>query len=149
MAVFLAILVSLCLIVGCVMVHYETLRLTSRIIPGLSVSTHSKVLVVISGVFLAHIIEISLFALTFFAMQKYPAFGTIAGQFSGTGLDFFYFSITNYTTLGVGDLFTHGQLRLVAGIEALTGFVLIGWSASFAYLAMEKFWDQHGRKPAP
>lgn len=28
----------------------------------------------------------------------------------------------------------------VAGTEALTGFVLIGWSASFTYLEMEKFW---------
>jgi len=28
----------------------------------------------------------------------------------------------------------------VTGTEALTGFLLIGWSASFTYLEMERFW---------
>jgi hypothetical protein len=37
------------------------------------------------------------------------------------------------------DLFPHGPLRIVAGIETLNGFILIGWSASFTYLSMEKF----------
>ena len=34
-----------------------------------------------------------------------------------------------------------GPVRLVAGAEALNGLLLIGWSASYAYLAMERFWD--------
>ena len=29
---------------------------------------------------------------------------------------------------------------LVAGIEALTGLLLIAWSASFTYLTMERIW---------
>jgi hypothetical protein len=32
-------------------------------------------------------------------------------------------------------------LRLLAGAEALNGLVLIGWSASFTYIAMERFWS--------
>jgi hypothetical protein len=32
-------------------------------------------------------------------------------------------------------------MRIVAGIESLNGLVLIGWSASFTYLTMERFWD--------
>jgi hypothetical protein len=40
----------------------------------------------------------------------------------------------------------HGPLRIIASMEALTGFVLIGWSASFTYLSMEKFWDLHERR---
>jgi len=31
----------------------------------------------------------------------------------------------------------------MAGIETLTGLVMIAWSASFTYLAMEKFWGLH------
>jgi hypothetical protein len=34
-----------------------------------------------------------------------------------------------------------GTVRLIAGLEALNGLVLIGWSASFTYLTMEKVWD--------
>jgi hypothetical protein len=62
----------------------------------------------------------------------------------GGFVDFFYFSITCYTTLGLGDVFPSGAMRIVAGIEALNGFVLIGWSTSFTYLAMERFWKEAG-----
>jgi hypothetical protein len=98
--------------------------------------------VVIAGVLLAHLIEICLFAAGFFLMHTRLGLGAIAGDFNGTTLDYFYFSATTYSTLGVGDLFPTGAIRLVAGIEALTGFVLIGWSASFTYLTMQRSWDQ-------
>ena len=142
MVLLIVIAVALALVAACVLIHYEVLRFVSELIPRLSISTRSKVLVVITGVFGAHVMEICLFAAGYAIMDHFPALGMIAGQFSGTGLDFFYFSITSYTTLGVGDLFPHGALRLIAGLEALIGFVLIGWSASFTYLAMEKFWVQ-------
>ncbi len=67
--------------------------------------------------------------------------GRIDGEIEGGGLDFFYFSITTYTTLGVGDLHPRGPLRLIAGVESLNGLVLIGWSASFTYLEMARFWE--------
>ena len=151
MVLLIVIAIALFLVASCVMVHYEVLRFTSELIPRLSISTRSKVLVVIAGVFGAHVVEICLFAAGYALMDDYPALGTIGGQFGGTGLDFFYFSITSYTTLGVGDLFPHGGLRLIAGLEALIGFVLIGWSASFTYLAMEKFWQDtpRSRKKPP
>jgi hypothetical protein len=40
----------------------------------------------------------------------------------------------------VGDPDARGPLRLIAGVKSLNGLVLIGWSASFTYLAMEKSW---------
>lgn len=147
MVLLSAIAIAFILVTICVLLHYEILRLTSRSVPDLPIATRSRVLAVIAGVFTAHLMEICLFAVAYALLHHIPQFGSIGGQFSGSGLDFFYFSITSYTTLGVGDLFPHGMLRLLAGIEALTGFVLIGWSASFTYLAMEKFWGQHGRTP--
>ncbi|MHB2205292.1 hypothetical protein [Methylobacterium sp. CM6257] len=35
--------------------------------------------------------------------------------------------------------------RLLAGVEALNGLLLIGWSASFTYLAMERYRPLHGK----
>jgi hypothetical protein len=32
-------------------------------------------------------------------------------------------------------------MRLIASVESLNGLVLIGWSASFTYLSMERFWQ--------
>lgn len=37
--------------------------------------------------------------------------------------------------------------RMIAGVEALNGLLLIGWSASFTYLAMERYWPLHGGTP--
>jgi len=61
-------------------------------------------------------------------------------------LDHVYFAVATYTSLGYGDIVASGPLRLPAGVIALVGLVMIGWSASFTYLAMEKFWGLHRRK---
>ena len=61
--------------------------------------------------------------------------------------DAFYFSITSYTTLGIGDLYPTGALRIISGIEALNGLVMAGWTASLTYLYMEKFWHLAPRRP--
>jgi hypothetical protein len=55
-----------------------------------------------------------------------------------------YFSAETYTTLGYGDVLPHGDLRLLAGMQALNGMLLIGWTASYTYLSMERLWDDRG-----
>lgn len=39
-----------------------------------------------------------------------------------------------------GDIVATGPLRLLAGIEGITGLVLIAWTASFAYVEMGHYW---------
>ena len=65
------------------------------------------------------------------------------GELQAEALDYFYFSATTYTTLGVGDVFVRGPIRVVSGIQSLTGLVMIAWSATFTYLHMERFWTLH------
>lgn len=139
-----ALLIAFATVGLCVIVHYEALRLTSLLIPRLTIPPRPKVLVVIAAVFLAHLAEIVIFAVTYRLMQPFPQLGEIAGHFSRSAVDYFYFSITSFTTLGIGDLFPHGAYRIVVGFESLTGFGLIGWSVSFTYLVMQEFWTQHG-----
>ncbi len=52
-----------------------------------------------------------------------------------------YSSSETFSSLGDGDLVPQGPLRLLSGVEALDGLLLIGWSASFAYVSMERFWQ--------
>lgn len=52
------------------------------------------------------------------------------------------------TSFGFGDHFPTAHARLLAGIAALNGPLLIGWSASFTYLAMERYWPLHGKAHA-
>ena len=55
-------------------------------------------------------------------------------------LDYVYFSAVIYTTLGLGDMIPHGPMRFMVGTEALTGFLLVTWSASFTFMEMERWW---------
>lgn len=54
---------------------------------------------------------------------------------------FLYFSGETYTTLGLGDIYPTGSLRLVTGIEALTGLLMRSWTGSFTYLEMRRYWQ--------
>ena len=76
----------------------------------------------------------------FALLHDRPGFGYIDGEFDASALDFFYFSITSYTTLGIGDVYPQGPLRVLASIESLNGFLLITWSASFTYMMMQRHW---------
>jgi hypothetical protein len=42
--------------------------------------------------------------------------------------------------VGFGDLVPHGAIRFMTGMEALTGLVMITWSASFTFLEMQRDW---------
>ena len=53
-------------------------------------------------------------------------------------LDFIYLSLTSYTTVGFGEVYATGPMRIVTGIESLNGLLLIGWSASFTYTVYRK-----------
>lgn len=146
MTLLLSLAIALATVALCVLVHYETLRITSLLIPRLSIPPRTKVLVVIAAVFSAHVVEVTIFSFAYFFMNHIPQLGEIGGNFSANAIDFFYFSITSFTTLGIGDLFPHGGYRVVVGFESLTGFGLIGWSVSFTYLEMQELWNEHGRK---
>ena len=72
--------------------------------------------------------------------RRGPGFG-LPPPSTGNGLlDSVYLSATTFATVGFGDLVPVGPLRLVTGTEALSGFILITWSASFLYLEMQEFW---------
>ena len=45
-----------------------------------------------------------------------------------------------YTTVGFGDMVPESMTRLLTSAEALTGFLLITWSASFTFLQMQRLW---------
>jgi hypothetical protein len=70
--------------------------------------------------------------------------GSFGGALEHHFADYLYFSTATYTSLGYGDIYPRGGLRLMAGIETVTGLMMIAWSASFTYLTMEKFWGLHG-----
>ncbi|WP_428080311.1 ion channel [Candidatus Pelagibacter sp.] len=92
-----------------------------------------KDFVKISGFLIgSHLVQIILFAFYYYiAYQTNADQNLFGGNLSGSFLDFFYYSINCYTTLGTGDIFANGSMRIATGLEALIGLVLIAWTATF------------------
>jgi Ion channel len=137
----LAITISLILVFTTVLVHYEGLRLVSR---GLHVSgarhDRRKVLLAIFWIFLIHILEIGIYAVGIWIADDVFDIGSFAGAREAGMFDYFYFSAESFSTLGLGDLYPVGPLRLLASIEPINGLLLIGWSTSFTFLGMQRYW---------
>jgi hypothetical protein len=121
-------------------IHYEVLRALNAGLPLLSIPDRTKLLVVIFGAFVAHAIEIGVYGFAFFALIKYAPVGSLGGPAGFSLANCLYLSAETYTSLGFGDITPVGPVRLLAGVEALNGLLLIGWSASFTYISMERFW---------
>lgn len=133
------LVVAALLIALCLYLHFNVLRLIARKLSLIEDDNRYPMLVVMTLIFLTHLLEIILFAIGFWAM-KTAGTGDLAGAHTSSAADYFYFSVASYTTLGIGDITPTGSMRMVAGIEALTGLLLIAWSASFTYLSMEQIW---------
>ena len=137
----LEFLVNSTIMAFAVLIHYEVLHQLSSILPRIHVTHHFKVIIGVFGALIAHLMEIWLFAFAYFLMINSNEWGSLEGNFTGTLFDCVYYSFITYTTLGFGDIIPQGPVRFLTGIEALTGLVLITWSASFLYIEMRKFWD--------
>jgi len=83
-----------------------------------------------------------MFGIAFYLMFHYGDFGTLEGNYDGSLIDSVYFSFSNYTTIGYGDIEPFGQLRFLSGMEGLTGLSLITWSSSFMFMEMTQFWEE-------
>ncbi len=133
--------INIFLVASAVVIHYEILRLLSLIIPRLKIKHRLRVIFGVFGTICAHIVEIWLFGVAFYFMTNYGDFGSLSGNFDGSLIDCVYFSFTNYTTVGYGDIEPFGDVRFTSGLEAITGLSLITWSASFMFMEMTQFWE--------
>lgn len=145
-----ALICTVALTMICVFAHYEGLRLLSALSnpEGRKHRPRSIMLVIVFGVISIHLTEIMLFAVGYWlgeAVLNIGTFTILRDRQVLHLLDYFYFSAETYTTLGIGDAYPVGELRLIASIEALVGLLLIGWSTSFTYISMSKYWDGHQR----
>ncbi|HUQ75766.1 MAG TPA: potassium channel family protein [Burkholderiales bacterium] len=124
----------------CVLVQYEALVLTWKWISRHRGHRRVKVLYAIASIITLHVVEIWIFGATIWLLLQWPATGSLSGP---EAIDFFecvYLSAATFSTVGFGDIAPVGAIRFLCGTEALSGFVLITWSASFTYLEMERFW---------
>jgi Ion channel len=145
----LALVAGTLLVTATILIHYEVLRPTSRHLSELPVPPRFRILAVVIAAFVAHTIEVWLYGAAYWVLSDRLGFGALHAIEGQVGFEeYLYFSAVTYRTAGFGDLYPAGHLRLLSGVEALNGLMLVGWSASLTYLAMERYWPMHnGRRP--
>lgn len=80
--------------------------------------------VLVHGILAVHSIEIWIWAFYYHFVDAVPDFS-----------DALYFSAITFATIGYDDNLLQEQHRQLAGMEGLSGFVLIGWSTAYLVAA--------------
>lgn len=124
-----------------VIIHYEFLHQVTVFLPRVRIRHRFRIVLGVLSALIAHVIEVFIFGVTYFLMHRAEGWGMLQGNYDGGLGGSIYFSFTAYTTLGLGDIEPIGDIRFLVGLESLTGFVLITWTASFLYLEMTKNWN--------
>lgn len=139
---FAAVSLSLILVLVTCLIHYEGLRLLSRgLIATTALAERRKVLIAILSIFAIQILEIALYAVAYWYADIVVDIGGFAGVHEVGSFQYFYFSAESFTTLGLGDIYPVGPLRLLASIESINGLLLIGWSTSYTFYGMQRHWQ--------
>ena len=136
-------LINSALVLFAIFLHYEVLyHLARQLSDMLHVTRRFRVLMSVCVIFLTHVLEIWVFALGYYFMLDNPELGKLVGDNLAHGdlMDCAYLSFVTFTTVGYGDLVVHGYARYLTGLEALTGLVLVTWSASFLFIEMQRYW---------
>ena len=81
----------------------------------------------ISFAFVAHLIEIALWAVLLITVENFKSFGNA-----------FYHSAVNYTTLGYGDLLLTPSWRLLGPLEAANGALMFGVSTAMVFAVIQR-----------
>ena len=101
----------------------------------------NRVMLAVLILFVAHFAGIVIFACMFGIGHQLLNIGGFSGDGVDTVLDYFYFSVVSYTSLGLSDIFPTGHLRFLTGVEALTVLLLIAWSGAYLFAMMNRLWD--------
>lgn len=137
---FPTVLVCSAAVILCVTVHLTTLRLLNdRVLPRFQRHSRTAVGIMVLVALVGHLIEIWLFSVAILVLGSLSD-RQFAEELQLDGLDAFYYSAVSYTSLGAEPLH-ETSLRLLTAIEALTGLILITWTASFVFIVMQRTWE--------
>ena len=129
---------ALCVIIHAGGVTWALRRLRETAIPrGFWRSTRLFVLVAL-WIVLLHVVEISLWAIVYVWNGAIPDLPSAI-----------YFSAVTYTTTGYGDIVLPPEWRLDAGMEALTGILMCGWSTGFFFAIVSRLYGSPSTTTRP
>ncbi len=123
-------------------VHFLSLRFFWRSArPRLAQLPGNGIAALVIGCIVVHCVEIAVFAIGLFVAAVWEDATKLAlSGWNHENLNLWYYSAAFYTSLGADQPPTAG-LRVFATSEALTGLILITWTASFVFLLMQDSWE--------
>jgi hypothetical protein len=104
----------------------------------------SAVILTALGLLLLHCVQILIWAIAYRLLTPIDPIDTLEAAV--------YFSAVTFTTLGYGDITLNtDQWRLLTGVQALNGVLLLGWSTALLYAVVHRSWasyaDVHHWRP--
>ena len=131
-----AILISVVLIALTLSIHYVAFRNVSATLIAWGCPCYRGLCLSVCVITLAHVIEAAAFAAGFWLADEVFDIGSFDTAGGMSWMDYFYFSLVNFTTLGRGDISPTEHLRFIAGIEAFVGFLMITASGTYILQVM-------------
>jgi hypothetical protein len=80
-----------------------------------------------------HLVEVLIWAIVYQLLTPISVIGSLEQAY--------YFSLVTFTTLGYGDITLGPDWRILSGMEALNGVLLIGWTTAFLYAVLQRTWE--------
>ena len=134
--ILIPVVVGACAVVCTIIIHAMVLNATVHFVRferkiGRAGRTFwidvSIVALAILFTFVAHLIEIALWAALFVICGEFSAFGTA-----------FYHSAVNYTTLGYGDIVMSPSWRLLGPLEGANGMLMFGVTTAIIFAIIQR-----------
>ena len=122
-----SLILAVIAIVSSSWIHLAVMRWVSVGMAKIPLEPFNRVMMAVLILFFAHFAGIVVFAGMFGVGHQLLSIGGFSG--------------VSYTSLGLGDIFPTDHLRLLTGVEALTGLLLIAWSGAYLFAMMNRLWD--------
>ena len=85
-----------------------------------------------------HVVEVVIWAVAYRVLTPISSLDTFEKAM--------YFSVVTFTTLGYGDItLPEHEWRMLSGIEALNGILLVGWTTAFLFAVVQRTWSASAR----
>lgn len=133
----LSILMSVTLFGLTGLIHYAVMKGVLNQLNKSPIPAVARMIIGFYAVGAAHLTEAGLYALGFVFGRALGLGGFESADSTMGMMQIYYFSLVNYTSLGLGDIYPTDHLRFMAGMESLNGFLLISCSAAFIFLLMQ------------
>jgi hypothetical protein len=138
--IFTSIVTSMFIALLTTLIFYDVLGFVIRQINKKHLSPRFLLMILMSGIFTSHALSIFIYGIAYWILTSYSHYPPLGGVDVGGFGAYLYYSATTYSSLGIGDIYATGCMRIISGFEVINGLTLIAWSATFTYFAVEKMW---------